>query len=228
MSGASWVRAAWGLVAGEAPVAGRQGPVLLRWQQHAEAGDAAFEFLELTDVCHDREKPRSSRSSAVRGADAAISTRSAPRGTTWQPLSSFTGRTAGNSPAGTSCGSSRNVPSGASQMSRAETNVLSGRVRYPVFRIRKGSTGLERQHRRGPGLRTGWDPCCSRARSRPGTAAEPGRTAGGHLWSGLRPRGEDRRCLRPPGPAPARFDSINAVRIRDTSSPAERRPSLGR
>src|SRR5260221_11129818 len=66
------------------------------------------------------------------------------------------------------------------------------------------------------------------ARQPPGTAAEPGRTAGGDLWSGLRPRGEDRRCLRPPGPPPARFDSINTERIRDTSSPAERRPSLGR
>jgi hypothetical protein len=33
-------------------------------------------------------------------------------------------------------------------------------------------------------------------------------------------------CVRR-GPAPARFDSINTVRIRDASSPAERRPSPG-
>jgi len=94
-------------------------------------------------------------------------------------------------------------------MSRAETNILSCRVRYLVFRIRKGWTGLECQHRRGP-VALNWLGflLLKGARQPPGTAAEPGRTAGGHLWPGLRPRGEDRRCLRPPGPAPARFDSI--------------------
>jgi len=35
-------------------------------------------------------------------------------------------------------------------MSRAETNILSCRIRYLVFRIRKGWTDLERRHRRGP------------------------------------------------------------------------------
>ena len=39
-------------------------------------------------------KPRSSISLAVRGADAVISTRSPPSGTTWQPLPSSTERTA--------------------------------------------------------------------------------------------------------------------------------------
>src|SRR6516164_2787607 len=58
-------------------------------------------------------KPRSARSPVVRGADAAISTRSPPSGTTWLPPSSSTGRADGNSPAGTSCGSSRYVPSGS-------------------------------------------------------------------------------------------------------------------
>src|SRR5689334_3272689 len=38
--------------------------------------------------------------------------RSPPSGTTWQPASSVTGRTAGNRLAGTSSGSTRNVPSG--------------------------------------------------------------------------------------------------------------------
>jgi len=47
-------------------------------------------------------------------------------------------------------------------MSRAETNILSCRVRYLVFRIRKGWTGLERQHRRGQWLWTGWGSCCSK------------------------------------------------------------------
>src|SRR5216683_8005033 len=78
----------------------------------------------------------------------------------------------------------------------------------------KGLNGLERQHRRGP-VALNWLGflLLKGARQPPGTAAEPGRTAGGDLWPGLRPRGEDRRCLRPPGPAPARFDSINTVRI---------------
>jgi len=45
-------------------------------------------------------------------------------------------------------------------MSGAETHILSCRVCYLVFRIRKGWTGLECQHRRGPVALTGWGSCC--------------------------------------------------------------------
>ena len=88
-------------------------PFLPSGQQHVQAGDAAFEFLELADVHHDRGEAQVVQELSGAGADAAISTRSPPSGTTWQPPSSATGRTAGNSPAGTSCGRSRNVPSGS-------------------------------------------------------------------------------------------------------------------
>jgi len=46
------------------------------------------------------------------------------------------------------------------------------------------------------------------ARQPPGTAAEPGGLLAAICGLDFDPGGEDRRCLRPPGPAPARFDSI--------------------
>ena len=58
-------------------------------------------------------KPRSSRSPAVRGADAAISTRSPPSGTTWEPLSPPGGPpgTGSPMPASVICRMPRSAPS---------------------------------------------------------------------------------------------------------------------
>jgi len=64
-------------------------------------------------------------------------------------------------------------------MSRAETNILSCRVRYLVFRIRKGWTGLERQHRRAP-VALNWLGFLLLKRGSP--AAGDGRWARANCW----------------------------------------------
>jgi len=63
-------------------------------------------------------------------------------------------------------------------MSRAETNILSCRIRYLVFRIRKGWTGLERRHRRGPVALNWLGSWCSEG----SPAAGDGRWARANCW----------------------------------------------
>jgi len=93
-------------------------------------------------------------------------------------------------------------------MSRADANILSCRVRYLVFRIRKGWPALTPASARTGGFELAGVP----AGQRGSPAAGDGRLARANCgrpavaWSSA--RGEDRRCLRPLGPAPARFDSI--------------------
>ena len=92
--------------------------------QHAQAGDAALELLELADLDHDRRRsPGRSASSPVRGADAAISTVAAERDHVRAGLLRATGTRAG--PAGR----------------RAAAAAQHGAVRQ------RGDRGLQVQHR---------------------------------------------------------------------------------
>jgi hypothetical protein len=56
------------------PGRGRQGPCYCAGSSTLEAGDAAFEVLELTDVCHDRDETRSTGDPDIHGVDASMIT----------------------------------------------------------------------------------------------------------------------------------------------------------